>query len=204
MSIGQGQVLTTTIQLAQLYSGIALNGAIYQPRIIKKIVKTQDGKNFHDETPKSILIRHLSEDTQAEYFIHKKHFKTVKQGLWKVVNGKEGTAKQTRFQKPFSVSGKTGTAQVRAFTSNQIYKPCFLRPDNERHNGWFAGYGSVNNQPEITVVVLTESSCTSAASVPIAKQIFKAYFEKYHPIHNSGGRSNKNKKTLAAKEVGND
>ena len=36
MAIGQGQVLATTLQLAQTYSGIALDGAIYKPRIIKK------------------------------------------------------------------------------------------------------------------------------------------------------------------------
>ena len=181
MSIGQGQVLTTTIQLAQVYSGIALNGAIYQPQIVKRIVKTDEQKHSQEEIPHPLLIRHLSKNTRAKHFIDKKYFETVKRGLWLVVNGKEGTAKQTRFKKPFSVSGKTGTAQVKAFASSQIYKPCFMRPENEKHNGWFVGYGSVNNEPKITVAVLTESSCTSAASVPIAREIFKAYFEKYHP-----------------------
>ena len=180
MSIGQGQVLVTTIQLAQVYSGIALHGAIYQPQIIKKTVGTDKEKGSLEEVSKPILIRHLSGDTQAKYFIHKKYFETVKQGLWQVVNGREGTAKQTRFKKPFSVSGKTGTAQVKNFSSSQIHKSCFQRPKSEKHNGWFVGYGSVNDEPKITVAVLTESSCTSAASVPIAREVFKAYFQKYH------------------------
>ena len=205
MSIGQGQVLTTTIQLAQAYSGIALNGAVYQPQIIKKTVRTDGEKDSHDEVLKPLLIHHLSENIQAEYFIHKKHFKTVKRGLWRVVNGKKGTARQTRFKKPFSVSGKTGTAQVKAFSSNQIYKPCFLRPENEKHNGWFVGYGSVNNEPKITVAVLTESSCTSAASVPIAREVFKTYFEKYHSNKTkTSGFSDKNTKPLAIKEINNE
>ncbi len=179
MAIGQGQVLATTIQIAQVYSGIALNGAMYQPQIINKVVKLNK-KDSGEEVFKPILIRHLSENTEAEYFIHKKYFETIKQGLWLVVNGREGTARQTRFKKPFSVAGKTGTAQVINFSSDQIHKPCFQRPERERHNGWFAGYGLVHNEAKITVAVLTESSCTSAAAVPIAKEVFKAYFQKYH------------------------
>ena len=180
MSIGQGHVLVTTVQLAQAYSGIALSGAIHQPRIIRKIARNNKEKSFQEKTSEPILIRHLSKDMKAKYFIRKKHFETVKQGLWEVVNGKEGTAKRARFKKPFGVAGKTGTAQVKNFSSSQIHKPCFLRPEKERHNGWFVGYGSVHREPKITVAVLTEKSCTSAASVPIAREVFKAYFKKYH------------------------
>ena len=179
MAIGQGQVLATTLQLAQTYSGIALEGAIYKPRIIKKKVKTHEGK-IEEERTAPVLIRHLSKDTKAGYFIKSKYFKTIKQGLWQVVHGKEGTAQQIRFKKPFSIAGKTGTAQVKAFSSGQIYKSCLLRPEKEKHNGWFVGYGMVRGEPRITVAVLTENSCTSAASLPIAREIFANYFKKYH------------------------
>ena len=69
---------------------------------------------------------------------------------------------------------------MKAFSSNQIYKSCLLRPKKEKHNGWFVGYGMVRDKPMITVAVLTENSCTSAASLPIAKEVFTAYFKKYH------------------------
>lgn len=180
-AIGQGHVLVTTIQLAQAYSALALDGAVYKPQIIKKI----SGKNYtSNERFENIfepqLIRHLSEDTGEAYYVNKDHFKVVQQGLWRVVNGKKGTARRTRFKKPFSVSGKTGTAQVRRFSADQIYKACQKRPKKQRHNGWFVGYGSVDDKPQITIAVLTEHSCTSAAAVPIAKEVFEAYFKKYH------------------------
>jgi penicillin-binding protein 2 len=182
-AIGQGHVLVTTIQLAQAYSAIALDGAVYQPQIIKKMEAPVDPDwEFEEKRFDPVLVRNLSEDKDADYFVDKKHFKVVKEGLWRVVNGKKGTARRAQFKKPFSVSGKTGTAQVRRFSADQIYKPCPKRRKNEKHNGWFVGYGSYEDQPQITVAVLTEHSCTSAAAVPIAKEVFEAYFKKYHNL----------------------
>ncbi len=182
-AIGQGHVLVTTIQLAQAYSAIALDGAVYRPQIIKKMEAPIDPDwEFVEKSFDPILVRNIPEDKDADYFIDKKHFKVVKQGLWRVVNGKRGTARRAKFKKPFSVSGKTGTAQVRRFSADQIYKPCPKRRKKEKHNGWFVGYGSYEDKPQITIAVLTEHSCTSAAAVPIAKEVFEAYFKKYHNL----------------------
>jgi len=180
-AIGQGHVLVTSIQLAQVYSAIANMGAVYRPRIIQKIVDPNKLVSKKVETliePK--LIRHLSKDIDKDYYVSPENFQIVKKGLWKVVNGKKGTASRARFEKPFSVSGKTGTAQVRHFAADQIYKPCPKREKKDQHNGWFVGYGSYNDEPQITIAVLTEHSCTSAAAVPIARDVFEAYFKKYH------------------------
>jgi penicillin-binding protein 2 len=183
MAIGQGHMLVTTIQLAQTYSAIALDGAVYQPQIIKKVEAPSDREwNFSEKNFEPLLLRNLSEDKDQPYFIEKKHFEVVKQGLYRVVNGKQGTAKATRFNGNFSVAGKTGTAQVRRFSADQIYKPCPKRDKKEKHNGWFVGYGSYKKVPQITVAVLTEHSCTSAAAVPIAREVFEAYFKKYHNL----------------------
>jgi penicillin-binding protein 2 len=182
-AIGQGHVLVTTIQLAQAYSAIAMGGAVYRPQIIKKIV--DHNRLVSKETETNIepeLIRHMAEDVDAEYHVSPENFKVVQKGLWKVVNGRQGTATRARFSEPFSVSGKTGTAQVRRFSADQIYKPCPERDKKEKHNGWFVGYGSYKDEPQITIAVLTEHSCTSAAAVPIARDVFEAFFKKYHNL----------------------
>lgn len=182
-AIGQGHVLVTTIQLAQVYSAIALDGAVYKPQIIKKMEAPVDKEwQFEEKEFTPILLRNLSQDKEADYYIEKKYFEVVKQGLDRVVNGSKGTARRTQFHKPFRVAGKTGTAQVRRFSADQIYKPCPKRLKKEKHNGWFVGYGSFEGTPQITVAVLTEHSCTSAAAVPIAKEVFEAYFKKYHNL----------------------
>ena len=180
-AIGQGHVLVTTLQQAQAYSALALTGAVYQPQLIGAIVPSgQAALPSYNFQPK--LLRHLVEDENSDYHVEAKHFKTVQQGLWQVVNGKRGTARRTQFPEPFSVAGKTGTAQVRHFSADQIYKSCPERKKKEKHHGWFVGYGSVSETPEITIAVFTEHSCTSAAAVPIAKEVFQAYFQKYHNL----------------------
>ena len=182
-AIGQGHVLVTTIQLAQAYSAIALGGAVYKPQIIKKLeAPPNSAVAVESRIFDPLLIRHLAEDKEEDYFVDAKHFKTVQEGLWQVVNGNQGTARRTKFKEPFSVAGKTGTAQVRRFSADQIYKPCPKRTKKEKHNGWFVGYGSYKDEPKITVAVFTEHSCTSAAAVPIAKDVFEAYFKKYHNL----------------------
>jgi penicillin-binding protein 2 len=182
-AIGQGHVLVTTIQLAQAYSAIALNGAVYRPQIIQRVeASTTSYWEFEEQNFEPELLRHLSQETDAPYYVDPKHFKVVNEGLWRVVNGKKGTARRARFKKPFSVAGKTGTAQVRRFSADQIYKPCPKREKKEKHNGWFVGYGSYEGVPQLTIAVLTEHSCTSAAAVPIARDVFEAYFKKYHNL----------------------
>ncbi len=176
--IGQGHVLVTTIQLAQAYSAISLDGAVYRPQLIRNIGPYSS--NPDENLFKPDLIRNLSEEKDKDYYVAKEYFDVVQEGLWRVVNCKQGTAGRARLEKPFSVSGKTGTAQVRRFSADEIYKPCEQRNKKERHNGWFVGYGSINGSPQLTIAVLTEHSCKSSAAVPIAKDVFEAYFKKYH------------------------
>lgn len=190
--IGQGHLLVTAIQLAQAYSAIANDGAVYQPQLIRHIGPLV-GPEEQEGLFQAKLIRNLSEEKDKDYYVSKENFEIVKQGLWRVVNGEGGTAGRARLQKPFSVSGKTGTAQVRRFSADEIYKPCEKRSKKERHNGWFVGYGSLDGVPQITVAVLTEHSCKSSAAVPIAKDVFEAFFKKYHNMrtvtHESNTRS---------------
>ena len=174
VSIGQGFVLTTAIQLASAYSGIALDGKVYKPQIVKKIA-SDDKKILQTFEP--ILVKDLS-DPEVEGHIEEKHFKTVKKGLWHVVNGSRGSARIAKLKGPYKIAGKTGTVQVRGFSADEIYKSCDERPRKYRHHGWFVSYAPSDN-PEITVAVLTEHSCRSAASIPIAKDLILAYLKKY-------------------------
>ena len=174
VSIGQGYVLTTAIQLATAYSGIALEGKVFRPQIVKKIASDEKGI-FQSFEP--VLAKDLT-DPEAEGHIMAKHFKTVKKGLYSVVNGRRGSARLAKLKGLHKIAGKTGTVQVRSFSAEEIYKSCDNRPRKYRHHGWFVGYAP-SAAPEITVAVLTEHSCSSSASVPIAKDVILAYLKKY-------------------------
>jgi len=85
VAIGQGYVLTTAIQLANLYASIANGGTLYRPYLVKEI-ESNDGKILKEYQPEVVDQTRLKEKT----------YELVKQGLWNVVNTPHGTAYSQR------------------------------------------------------------------------------------------------------------
>ena len=178
-AIGQGYILTTPLQALVAYNAIATNGKLVRPYTVQSIINSE---NKVIKKISSKVIKDLSED------IDPSHFETIKQGLTRVVHGSKGTARWWTL-KNHQIAGKTGTSQVRSFTRQNLYKNCRLKPLKDRNHGWFTAFAPADN-PELTIVVLTEHSCSgSSGSAPIARDIFKAYFEKYSDPSPSSGES---------------
>lgn len=174
-AIGQGFTLTTLLQMVNSYNTIGQEGLLYKPFIVKAIT---DHKNNIIESFEPKLIRDIKKD--PDYPISQKNFKIVKRGMKKVVHGDKGTAKWYKL-KEVTMAGKTGTAQVRNFSSQQIYKKCEKRPYFQRHHGWFIAFAPAD-KPEIAVGVIAEHSCHgSSGAAPIVRDIVESYFKKYHP-----------------------
>ncbi|MBT8273010.1 MAG: penicillin-binding protein 2, partial [Bacteroidia bacterium] len=92
-AIGQGEVLVTPIQLANMTAAIANRGYYYTPHIIKTI----QGQSIDEKYT-----------TRHETTIDKVHFEPVVQGLYDVFN--KGTANFLRVP-GIEICGKTGTAE---------------------------------------------------------------------------------------------
>jgi len=180
-AIGQGYILTTPIQALIAYNAIATNGKIVWPYAVQSIINS---KNEVIKKFSSKVIKDLSEDIDSS------HFETVRQALVRVVHGSKGTARWWKIKNRL-IAGKTGTSQVRSFNKHSLYKDCRLKPLKDKNHGWFVAFAPADN-PELTVVVLTEHSCSgSTGSAPIARDIFKAYFDKYSQTkisHHSTGK----------------
>jgi penicillin-binding protein 2 len=176
VSIGQGFVLTTPLQMAVAYNAIGTHGKVVRPFVVRKIMTT-DNKVVKEYEPK--IVRDLG-DPNSPAHISKDVFDTVREGLRLVVNGERGTARGSKL--PFiEMAGKTGTSQVMGFSADQIYITCESRPKAQRHHGWFIGYAPADN-PEIAIGILSEHSCHGASgAAPVAKEIVRAYVAKYHP-----------------------
>jgi len=95
-SIGQGEVLTTPIQLANMTAAIANRGYYYTPHILKKI----------DNQP--IKIEAFTKPKRTT--IDAEHFEPVIEGMFNVVDHPGGTARWSRV-KGLEICGKTGTAE---------------------------------------------------------------------------------------------
>jgi penicillin-binding protein 2 len=145
-AIGQGEFTVTPLQLAQFYCGLANNGVVFRPHLLREIIG-------HDGNPVKI--------PPAQSFhlpISSEHLRMINEGLFLVVQGGSGTARGRR-KKDYHISGKTGTAQ---------------NPHGENHS-WFAAYAP-SEDPKIVVVALVENSGHgSDVAAPLVGKVIDYY-----------------------------
>ena len=96
LSIGQGEILVTPLQLANVAAAIGNEGFYYPPHLIK---------SFSDGTP---IDSNMT--TKRVIDIKAKHFQDVKIGMCRVFEGESGTARFSKIDS-IQVAGKTGTAE---------------------------------------------------------------------------------------------
>ena len=94
LSIGQGEILVTPLQLANIAAAIGNEGYFYEPHYIKCFGGQHDTITFE---------KHIID-------IKQKHFKDVKKGMQSVFEGDHGTARMS-YIPGITVAGKTGTAE---------------------------------------------------------------------------------------------
>ncbi len=154
LSIGQGYLLTTPIQILNVYAIIANKGYSYKPRIVKEIIEN-NGKRT--ETKKEISH---SYETKEEYF------DIITNALIDTVSKDNGTAKALR-TKDLEIAAKTGSAQNAGQKSQ------------DDSHAWTAGFFPAKN-PEIVFVAFVENGGGGGAvSAPIAKAFVDKYLELY-------------------------
>lgn len=176
-AIGQGFILTTPLQMALAFAGIATSGAVYQPFVVKRVLGKK-GEIIEETQP--VLKRHIVDGLNSEVKVSKENLDLVREGLHLVVQGDRGTAGRIRIP-GFELAGKTGTVQLFTISADQIFSKCHNRPKSQRHHGWFVGFAPFE-KPEIVVAVLAEHSCSgSRGAAPVAHDMMLAYFKKYHP-----------------------
>lgn len=148
LSIGQGEVLTTPIQMNAFYAAIANDGLWIQPHLLKQTVGR--GKLTREQLiPLAKKRLPMSAST----------IKSIQEGLWSVVNAPGGTGANARVNGG-TVYGKTGSAE------NSMGKTT---------HAWFCGY-LVTTKPEIVVTVFLENAGGGGAlAAPITARILNYY-----------------------------
>ena len=151
MSIGQGYVLATPIQIASAYQAIANNGVQVKPTVVDRFV-TYSGK-VENNAPK--VVRKLN--------VSPKNLKLLQNALKLPVNGYGGTAKLLRIG-GYPVSAKTGTAQNSGFGDN---------------HSWIAGYFPSDNPQIVFVSIVEGGGYGGVASGNMALKFILKYRDKY-------------------------
>lgn len=97
LSIGQGEILLTPLQLANLAVIIGNEGWYYPPHLVRQI------GNGADTLPRSFV-------TKIHTGVDEKYFRVVKEAMLGVFEGGGGTARRYKVEE-FQAAGKTGTVQ---------------------------------------------------------------------------------------------
>src|SRR6058998_2002838 len=156
MSIGQGDVQVTPLQMAQAMGVIANGGTFYQTRLVQQ-VQTFDGQIATAYQMREKRTLNLSSDTLDQ----------LHTGMVDVVNGAGGTAHQASLDN-VEVAGKTGTAQ--------------WGPKNkERTAAWFAGFLPAD-QPQYAFAALYEGDVDrkvhgGSTAAPMIADVFKEIYK---------------------------
>ncbi|MBC7748923.1 MAG: penicillin-binding protein 2 [Methylotenera sp.] len=151
-SIGQGEVVMTPIQLANMMAAIANQGHYYTPHIIKRI----EGHNID----KKFTTKHVTT-------IDKKHFKPIISGLFDVYN--MGTASALKVE-GIDICGKTGTAENFAKIGGQ-------RVQLKDHS-IFVAFAPKDN-PKIAIAIMVENGgFGSTIAGPIASLMIEKYLRQ--------------------------
>jgi penicillin-binding protein 2 len=180
VSIGQGAVSTTPIQILRAVSAIATGGTLVTPHLL--------------------LRAEGAAEATANWPVHNipiglERVRRIRDGMWQSVNN-FGSGHNAAIP-GLDICGKTGTVQV---IGNE--KRSQVGEEFEDHS-WFAGFGNRDN-PEIAVVVFIEHGGKGGvAAAPIARQILKAYFDKRSSKTTTGTPTPVNEKRSDGSQISN-
>lgn len=146
ISIGQGYLLLTPLQVHNLITTIAAEGEVYKLHLVKKIISA-DGNTVKEIKPEIYRKVDFSPDT----------FEIIKEGLRQTIL--KGTGWRANI-KELEVAGKTGTAQ---------------NPHGETH-AWFIGFAPYEDPEICITVFLENGGEGGEAAAPIARAMLEKYF----------------------------
>jgi len=149
-SIGQGQTLVTPFHMALLVSAINNDGVLMKPYVLDR-VESSDGTLVEQYEPEE----YGTLMTTDEAAILKDYMNYVVE---------TGTGKKLRGQS-YEAAGKTGSAEYSTGADSS--------------HSWFVGYAHRDDKSDIAIAVIVEKAGVgSEYAVPIAKEVFDAYYNE--------------------------
>jgi len=158
LSIGQGYILATPLQVARAYAAIANGGKLLKPKFVKEILNEE--KN---------TIEVIEPEIESEILIDPQNLKIVKEGMrWAVTGENSPHASAISLSDlPVAVAAKTGTAQV----SRKDCQDCY--------NVWISVFAPYEDPKIVLTIVLEDvKGRLSQVVVPVAKEILNWYFSE--------------------------
>ncbi|MGH9457858.1 MAG: penicillin-binding protein 2 [Thermoanaerobaculia bacterium] len=164
VSIGQGPLIVTVLQVANMMAAIANGDSIMRPHLLKEVIEMRDDQIVSRQVVEPQVLKELDLGPDA--------LASMRRGLWKVVNEPGGTGGNARIE-GLDVAGKTGTVQV-------IAQHSWVRseslPFKYRDHAWFASFAPVNDPQMVVVVFVEHGGHGGSDAAPLARELFATRF----------------------------
>ncbi len=163
VSIGQGDVLTTPLQLAVLTSSLARRGTTLRPQVVARV---------GEEVQPAEEIGHWDAASV--------HWDYVVDAMEEVVHGARGTAKASGRGAAYRIAGKTGTAQVVGIAQGENYDREKVR-ERQRDHALYIAFAPADKPKLAVAVVIENGEHGSTAAAPVARTVFDGWFA-FNPL----------------------
>jgi penicillin-binding protein 2 len=165
--IGQGYLLTTPLQLAHATATIAARGTRYRPMMLRG---TKD--------PLKTEITYTDPQPLASVDISKEeHWDRIISAMNAVLQGRNGTARRVGSDAPFTMAGKSGTAQVFTVAQTDEYNAEEIE-ERMRDHALFIAFAPLENPRIVVAVIIENGESGSRVAAPIARRIIEVYLQK--------------------------
>ena len=167
MSIGQGKVEVTPIQVARMMAAVGNGRQVLKPRLVLQV------QDMNHEIVRSFPVEVANSLNVDSYSL-----RTVQRGMYDVVNAGNGTGKRAYHK--ITVSGKTGTGQWKVA--------------NKQNIAWFAGYFP-SKYPVYSFAVIYEGDPGESVSggkmgAPVVGEFLEEYLteENYNEVRDAANQ----------------
>ncbi len=166
--IGQGYHLTTPLQLATAVAMLANGGKRIEPRLVEAV-----------RDPLTHTWQTLPPTVRGQVAIKPENLAVVREGMMDVLRP-GGTAVAAAAGAPYTIAGKTGTAQVVGIKQGARYEEGKLARQHRDH-ALFIAYAPAED-PKIAIAVLVENGGHGGSTAaPIARAVFDYYLTGKRP-----------------------
>jgi penicillin-binding protein 2 len=160
VGIGQGFLTTTPMQLANATAAVAMHGKRFQPRLVYTVRNSISGEK-RKVAPTPLADANSNDDSNWDIVI---------KGMEEVIKP-GGTATAAFVGVPYSVAGKTGTAQAFSLARGQKYNEKQLAK-NKLDHALFIAFAPIEN-PKLAIAVIVENGRHGGSTAaPIARRLF--------------------------------
>jgi penicillin-binding protein 2 len=151
LSIGQGEIVMTPLQIATMVSAVVTDGVMRRPYLANSAIDHTGTYLWRHEVPEDLRDLNIDEPTRQ----------LVRGLLSEVVNGEYGTAKKAQVE-GFEIGGKTGTSQ---------------NSHGEDH-ALFAAVAPIMDPEIVIIIVVEEAGGGGAVAAPLAQPILEAFLNR--------------------------